>query len=465
MTTRIAIAAVAVFLAGVLAGPSAALAQRKPIQIKRPTPEQLKELAARRAGELRVPEHWCMSATSPIVATLKSGNNNANYKGRVSLALRVYPEEKGQARVKVEALNVVLFEVDQQLLTGKQPRRHRTGVLGFSLANAGGAKGQALQYDPDTRKLTGKLSGFFDYPQIQELTRPVAGGDKGNMDHFDYPRVRGSVGVNLKLDKPLSFENKERKADTYQADGGLELIVIEPKPLVHFLIFQVGVPKWRTQLTGGYYRFFWNWAKLKIQPVRVRSSTSDNSPTGAGLAFGKPGANTQWGKVGIRFEWLGWKTVTEPDLKVVTGVEGTTTDEENDLKDTVDDDDAIEVFFIQNFDPVDVHGGGATWGSGTASAKIISSDGNATNGVDLTHLAHELGHVVDLAHPGSSSTTLTPGTPNTLMCPSGWNNDNPARNSTENGDNADNPLLEWQTSLITGQAPDCTDSSDCGSCP
>ncbi len=32
-------------------------------------------------------------------------------------------------------------------------------------------------------------------------------------------------------------------------------------------------------------------------------------------------------------------------------------------------------------------GGGATWGCGTASAQIISSDANARYGIDLTHLA------------------------------------------------------------------------------
>ena len=63
---------------------------------------------------------------------------------------------------------------------------------------------------------------------------------------------------------------------------------------------------------------------------------------------------------------------------------------------------------------------------------MISSDANARNGVDFTHLAHELGHVLGLRHPDAPATaSAVPANTGTLMCPSGFNNDNPKVNSKE----------------------------------
>ena len=114
-------------------------------------------------------------------------------------------------------------------------------------------------------------------------------------------------------------------------------------------------------------------------------------------------------------------------------------------------------------------GGGVTSSGGTESAKVISSDENADFGVDLTHLAHEFGHVLTLKHPGQGFPTAAlphrvDGSSNTLMCPSGFNNDNPQRNSQWNKDNVANPLLTFALKPWT-VGPDCTDDSDCGSCP
>ncbi len=114
-------------------------------------------------------------------------------------------------------------------------------------------------------------------------------------------------------------------------------------------------------------------------------------------------------------------------------------------------------------------GGGSTASGGTESAKVISSDENADFGVDLTHLAHEFGHVLTLKHPGSGFPTpaaphRVDGSTGTLICPSGFNNDNPQRNSQWNKDNAANPLLTFTLKPWT-VGVDCNDDTDCGACP
>ena len=217
---------------------------------------------------------------------------------------------------------------------------------------------------------------------------------------------------------------------------------------------------------------WWEVAKrICIQPVRIgRFRPVFNGwgwpswifeTTGAGLAFGQPGVATQWSKADVVFNYREWKTVFDASYWVTTDA-GT---EEENLRAEVDDDDCIETFFVNDFDPVDAHGGGAAWGGGTAGSKVISSDANARNGVDFTHLAHEFGHVIGLHHPWEAGTAnLYPASTGTLMCGSGFNNDNPTINSQENEDNVSNPLFQftfkWRT---TG--PDCQDDSDCGACP
>ena len=196
---------------------------------------------------------------------------------------------------------------------------------------------------------------------------------------------------------------------------------------------------------------------LCIQPVRIM--TFKFFPfffhlSGDGLPFGQPGANTQWNKADVTFSYRDWITLFKSQYSTLTA------SETGSLLSEVDVSDCIEVFFVDRFDPQTMFGGGATFGLGQASSKVISSDENADFGVDLTHLAHELGHVLDLCHPGDC-----PGVSSgTLMCPSGFNNDNPKVNSQENKDNVSNPLLQFSLKFRT-PGPDCQNSADCGACP
>ncbi len=202
--------------------------------------------------------------------------------------------------------------------------------------------------------------------------------------------------------------------------------------------------------------------RLCVQPVRFSRyvwSYPYNLAidyTGAGLGFGQPGADTQWRKADVLFTWRDWKTVYSPSLFFFS------TSEAYDVMDTVDDDDCVEVFFVVGDDGMHNNwGGGASFYGGEAYTKIISSDGNVDAGVDFTHLAHELGHSMDLPHPGWSGTVSSTGS---LMCPSGFANDNPPINSQQNKDNIANPLFTFALKAISA-GPDCNNSADCGACP
>jgi len=213
---------------------------------------------------------------------------------------------------------------------------------------------------------------------------------------------------------------------------------------------------------------------LCIQPVRVRHRTCahpmvfgficfrwDYTYSGAGLAFGQPGANSQWRKVDVVFDWQPWKTIIDNAGKYREVTEAEMGDFKNEV---ADDDDCIEVFFAPRFNPSSTYGGGACWGSGTAGAQIVSSDEQVACGVDQTHLAHELGHALGLMHPGTGHATYADGSTGTLLCGSGWERDNPRRNSVDNGANIVNPLLINTWGIWNFFGPECTNSADCGSC-
>lgn len=224
------------------------------------------------------------------------------------------------------------------------------------------------------------------------------------------------------------------------------------------------------------------WSRLKVQPIGIEEPPTsfctggppcfcctmvwlpDYWPTGnKGLNFGKPQADNQWSKAKVTFNWLPLINITDGGYKII----------DSDLEEdyffaTYSDSTAVEIFFMYQFDPVTKHGGGFTRGGGTADAKIMSNEFMIDDcpGVDVTHLAHELGHVLDLAHPlDTSNPNRMASSTNTLMCPSGYCNDNPQRNSFENQQNKNNPLLTFYLGPAD-PADDCTSTAtNCGACP
>jgi len=385
-----------------------------------------------------------------IAAQLVTGNARERVTGRASFHFIVSGDE-----VQVQGFNVVFFGVDQRLLAGDVKLADPLGMLGFAITQE---KPQTLRLDPQTGRVSGSLRMYGDASFLAQFARPE--GDAKN-DLVETPTLPTTMNVTIDLGADIA--EAQRKPRTIV--GGLQLgLKINGLDKLKINPFEVQLSdKLPLKIEIGPLFLFEVARRLCVQPVRLLRFSFFPffiQITGEGLAFGQPGANKQWAKADVVFEYRDFKTLFD------SGSSFPLSDaEEDELRGRVEDDDCIEVFFIRDFTPQDLHGGGVTFGAGTASSQIISSDANARNGVDFTHLAHELGHVLGLRHPGAPATaSAVPANTGTLMCPSGFNNDNPKVNSQGNKDLLSNPLLQF-TIKLRSAGPDCTDSADCGACP
>jgi hypothetical protein len=407
-------------------------------------------------------------ANTKVSSLLAASGQQVRISGRASFHLSASEALLKDGVVQVSGFNLAYFDVPQQLLAGDRAAPESTGVLGFA---AKSAEPQRLTYDPGSGRITGEIRGYVDAAYMAALAQSQP-DEKGDL--VDTPTQPATLSLELQLAELLQTDVKEVRhvKGELSVKFTAEPVRAEQFQLLPFaVVFDPRVVSIEVEL--GPWFIFEAAKSLCVQPVRIgRLEVKNAFPpvfsfelTGDGLAFGQPGANTEWAKDDVVFDYRGWKTVWKPGFWVVDTSGGGTSAEQSDVLDEVNDDDCIEVYFIDEFNPVSWGGGGATWGSGTAGAKIISSDANAAGGIDLTHLAHELGHVLGLRHPGDLPTaSATPGSSGTLMCPSGFLNDNPQINSQENKNSLSNPLLVFSLK-VKSPGPDCQNSATCGACP
>ena len=398
-------------------------------------------------------ERLKLVGTETTDATLTVGSKSNPVKARVSFALEATPSDLKAGRLTVIQFNVLGLGVPQRELTGKEPRGKKTGPLGFAITPSGARP--SLRYDASGPGISGTLDGRVSFPQLEELLPPKP---DPKTDVFTIPTQKAQLQVDLTLERPIDV--KAASDAIVKLRGRLEfsLTALPDKELM--------LP--RHMLNGRTARVFLEAARrleatrtLCLQPVAIRDDQDDDDPSGAGLEFGLPTAEAEWRKADIRFSVRPWMYIENAAYRVAA--EG----EMDDIYRSVNEDDCIEIFFADAFQPSDNHGGGATYNSGTESAKIVSSDENIDGGINLHHLAHEMGHVLSLLHPGRPDPDrewMIPASTGTLMCGSGFMNDNPDPNSQENKDNVQNPLLVASLS-VRGPNVDCADSAACGRCP
>lgn len=144
--------------------------------------------------------------------------------------------------------------------------------------------------------------------------------------------------------------------------------------------------------------------QLIVQPVGFRSSATDPAPSGGTSAAQLATAQTVWGKGCIDLVVRPTMTLTNATLKTSSNL----TDIRNAYTDS--DPNVIEVFFVSN--PLSSTGGGNAGAIGVASCKPVIAEPNGGNPVLISH---ELGHVLNLLHPGVGSNS----DPGTVMAPTG----------------------------------------------
>ncbi len=385
-----------------------------------------------------------------LSASLIVNDQKIEVKGQSSFHLSASREEMKEGVVTLGALNFVFFDVPQAPLNFSGDRGEQTGNLSFALDSA-----QRVKYDAKSNTLSGAISGVIGASYMADYAEPIKDSKEG--DHNFAPRQKSMLQFEIQLAEPLAMEESEKpilsrakmsaklsaEADQRIAAHAIDIRLRPVYEIEHIFWPIIEVAKRLCVQPVRFSRYVWNWPNISVQY------------TGDGLAFGQPEANKQWAKADVVFTWRPFKTVYNPSLFFFSTSEATS------VLNTVDDADCVEVFFVEGDNGMHTGwGGGASFYGGESYTKIISSDGQADGGIDKVHLAHELGHSMDLPHPNYYNSSST----NTLMCPSGWLNDNPARNSQENKDNISNPLFTFALKVISA-GPDCTNSADCGSCP
>lgn len=397
-----------------------------------------------------------MIANSEVEAQLATELGEDEISGNVSVYLKASPRELKEGKVKVEGMNLAFFRVKQDMLSKGAELEDNSGFYGMAMEKG---KTQYLSFNKNRTALQGKLNMYVDASVLGTVILPNDQKEE-TKDAFLTPTVPAVLSVSIEFEKPLDAEVKE----IVLQDATIKVEVEAKGADFDNLTFSNQSVRFLTPVYFEVVR--WAWFEvgkvLDIQPVNIYRFTFFPfalSGTGEGLAFGEPQLRHEWRKNDVIFNIRAPKNIYRSSYYIFSETEAAG------LLNTVDEDDCIEVFFPHEFSPNSLWGGGATFGSGTASAKVISSDENARQGVDFTHLAHEFGHVLGLRHPTSSATaSAVPGNSGTLICPSGFANDNPQINSVEHESLISNPLLRFTLLIRSSNVPDCDNSADCGPC-
>lgn len=345
------------------------------------------------------------------------------FKGEFTLLVGI--RKKSQDPVFfLETLNLVFAESDGM---GGGPGTPSACLPGGSIP--------PVEFDPKSNTISCEFDLNVDFPATRRgYGRPDPTTDTpGPIAVPTKARIRGRFLGDLRP-REFGYQNLEWEIDIDVPEKFAKEFKIEPRlelrELLPLMWFYITLRK-----------------ELCIQPVFI-SADGATPPTGEDFYPLLRRANEIWAKCCIQFTAKCPRYVDNQDYRVSTAAEATA------FKDEVDVDDAIEVFVVERLDPEDTWGGGATFASGTATAKVVTGDNQLP--LNQNHLAHELGHVLGLGHPGNPG-GLVDSCAGSVMEPSGFFADNPEFQCRFNCRSAANPLL---TAVLFGWCLDIDRPND-----
>lgn len=377
--------------------------------------------------------------TAGVVVT-DAGEHEVVFRG--AIGFRVTQRQEGEMNVSLIRLNL--------LTDGVKSESGDTGVIGVKLAEPE----YETEFDPSDGRLEARFQLTLHYPLIDEKLgfREVESEESEECVHFA-PNTEAMEGkLTARLPEGLTSHVPER----FRAECRIEATLYTP--LLEVVQFLEVAPVITV------FVLFTPAEILRVQPVFMGSGPSDPNATGGDFNELMARAHDMWNRCGmercISFAVEPPVYLNKDEFRVISS-----NNEGYSLRSEHSDPNAVEVFVAERIDPATMWGGGATWGGGTASAHIVTSDqqldvpcpppcaSGACGDVNYYHLAHELGHALNLDHPGTGALNATPGS---VMEPSGLCADNPNSQSARNCRNASNPLLTWGKSICFGR-PDIDD--------
>jgi len=350
---------------------------------------------------------------------------------------------------RIESLNLIRLNLHAK---GVKSAEGFTGVIGLKLSDPE----YKTRFDLKSGALSSTFQSTLHYPLIDRKLgfRDVK---KVTGDTCFVPYVETVKG---KLEGRLPEELKPDNGQSLQAEFKVIAEIAE-----HYIR---AIREFRCVVVLDLSWLFSAAEVLRIQPVFIGTGPDDDTATGSSYLTLMRRAASMWSRCGsercISFSYNPPIYIDEDQYRVI--------DNETEFwnfSNEIAVDDAVEIFFAEQLETtlaVD-YGGGGTYNSGTESARIVTCDqqldvpcpapcGHGSCGdVNYYHLAHELGHVLNLDHPDGAY-GLAPSTANSVMEGSGFCLDNPNAQSAMNCRNASNPLLYWGESICWG-TPDIDD--------
>jgi hypothetical protein len=388
------------------------------------------------------------------VVVTDAGEQQTRFRGVI--AFSATPSERGDLNLVLIRLNLVS--------SGVATEKRDSGVIGLSLVAQGDLPDYRTSYDTRSGTFSSEFESTLHYAQIDEIMGFIPSkSEEGDLFLSHTESMAGKIEGRL----PEAMKAEDGGEVTMNAEIHLELEKSVVGSIRSMVIYLDITKLWWYLETSPI-------EILLVQPVFIGTGPSDPSATGTVYNTLLTRSAEIWDRCGtVRCISIRSRTpiyVNNNAYRVLNSEA-----EAASLRAEVDVTDAVEVFVVEEWDPY-FDGGGACWSSGTASAKIVTCDqqlavpcpmpsglwgcsasaGGSCGDVNYYHLAHELGHALNLLHPGDYRAGMVAGSSGSILEPSGFCRDNPDVQSARNCRSASSPLLYSGRASCAG-SPDIMD--------